>query len=298
MRGQDLGDLFLLAALWGSTFLFLQLSAGEFGPLGVIAVRTLVAAAILVPLMFLLKKWHHLMRDLKHIVIVGAHGVALPFVLTAYASLSLPSGFLSVLNASAPLWGGIVTWLWLKEKLPFWRIAGLIIGFAGIVVLLWSKLTFFQEHTATLWSVLAGLMGPLSYAVSASYTKKHLMHCDPVAASAGSLLVAGLLVLPFAYWTWPDTDISTRAWGAAIMLAIACTAVSYIIYYRFQLSVGPSKAVTVTFLIPVFAILWGWLWLDEVITMQMLIGAGVILAGTALATGLIPRNRTISSKKS
>jgi len=296
MRSQDLSDLFLLAALWGSTFLFLQLSASEFGPLGVIAVRTLVAAAILVPLMLFLKKWHHLMRDLKHIVIVGVHGVALPFVLIAYASVSLPSGFLSVLNASAPLWGrGSWPGLWLKDRLSIWRITGLIVGFVGILVLLWSKLTFFQEHTAALLPVMAGLLGPLSYAVSASYTKKHLMHCDPVAASAGSLLVAGLLVLPFAWWTWPDTEISTRAWGAAIILGIACTAISYIIYYRFQLSVGPSKAVTVTFLIPVFAILWGWLWLGEDVTLQMLMGAGVILIGTALATGMWPRKKAAST---
>lgn len=291
MQGRDLSDLFLLAALWGSVFLFTKVSVGDFGVTPLAVIRTLLAAAALIPFMFWFKKWPYLLRDLKGIAIVGLLGVASPFLLLAYSSTVLPSSFLSILAAAAPLWAGAIAWVWLKDKLPIWRMAGLCLGFAGILLLVWNRLHSIAISTDVALAMASGLLGPILYASSVIYTKKNLMKCDPLATSMGSLLIAGIIVLPFAWFNWPETSISKISWASAIVLAVGSTAISYIIYYRFQLSVGPARAVTVTFLVPVFAVFWGWLLLDETVTMLMLGGAAVILLGTALAIGLLPWRR-------
>lgn len=291
MRGRDLSDLLFLAVLWGSLYLFIKVSIDDFGATPLIAIRTLLAAAVLIPFMFWFKKWSYLLRDLKGIAIVGVLGVALPFLLLAYASKTLPSGYMSILSAVSPLWAGVVAWVWMKDNLPFWRLIGLCLGFAGILLLVWNRMNSVEASTEVMLAIGAGLLGPLLYAISVIYTKKHLMHCDPLAASTGSLLIAGLIVLPMAWIHWPDTSITKLSWAAAIAMAVGCTAIGYIVYYRFQLSVGPSRAVTVTFLMPVCAVFWGWLLLDETVSVMMLIGAGVILVGTALAIGLLPWRR-------
>ena len=291
MRGRDLSDLFLLASLWGSIFLFIKLSVDEFGAMPLIAIRANLAAAVLIPFMFWFKKWPYLLRDFKGIAIVGMLGVAAPFLLLAYSSKTLPSGYLSILSAAAPLWAGAIAWVWLKDKLPIWRIIGLCLGFAGILLLVWNRMHSIEVTTDVTLAMAAGLLGPVLYAASVIYTKEHLMQCDPLAASMGSLLIAGIIVLPFAWLYWPEASISKVSWASAIVLAVGSTAISYIIYYRFQLSVGPARAVTVTFLVPVFAVFWGWLLLDEAVSMSMLGGAAVILFGTALAIGLLPRRR-------
>ena len=288
MRGRDLSDLLFLAILWGSIYLFIKVSVDEFGTTPLIAIRTLLGAAVLTPFMFWFKKWPFLVRDLKGIAIVSVLGVALPFLLLAYASKTLPSGYMSILSAVSPLWAGVIAWVWLKDKLPFWRIVGLCLGFAGILLLVWNRMHGVAVTTDVTLAILAGLTGPFLYSISVIYTKKHLMHCDPLAAAMGSLLIAGLIVLPFAWNHWPTATVPKLAWAAAIVLAVGCTAIGYIVYYRFQLSVGPSRAVTVTFLMPVFAVFWGWLLLDETVSVMMLAGAGVILLGTALAIGLLP----------
>ncbi len=291
MRGRDLSDLFLLAALWGSVFLFTKLSVGDFGATPLAAIRSLLAAAVLIPFVFWFKKWPYLLRDLKGIAIVGLLGVAAPFLLLAYSSKILPSGFMSILAAAAPLWAGAIAWIWLKDKLPIWRITGLCLGFAGILLLVWNRIHSIELSADVALATAAGLLGPFLYASSVIYTKKHLMQCDPLAASTGSLLIAGVVVLPFAWFYWPEASIPKVSWAAVIVLAVGSTAISYILYYRLQLSVGPARAVTVTFLVPVFAVFWGWLLLDETVSMVMLGGAAVILLGTALAIGLLPWRR-------
>lgn len=291
MRGRDLSDFLFLAIVWGSLYLFMKVAVDDFGTTPIIAIRTLLAAAVLIPFMFWFKKWNYLLRDLKGIAIVGVLGVAAPFLLLAYASQTLPSGYMSILSAVSPLWAGVIAWVWLKDKLPLWRMTGLCLGFAGILLLVWNRMHSVEVSTNVILAIGAGLLGPFLYAISVIYTKKHLMQCDPLAASTGSLLIAGLIVLPFAWVSWPEASIPKLSWAAAIALAVVCTAIGYIVYYRFQLSVGPSRAVTVTFLMPVFAVFWGWLLLDETVSVMMLIGAGVILVGTALAIGLLPWRR-------
>ena len=135
--------------------------------------------------------------------------------------------------------------------------------------------------------MIAGVAAPIFYGIAASYTKKYLMDADPIATAAGSLIAAGIVLLPFTLYTWPTEPISGSAWAALVGLGLLCTAIAYVLYYRLLIRVGPPRAMTVTFLIPVFGVLWGWLFLDENITLRIVLGGGVILLGTGLATGFV-----------
>jgi drug/metabolite transporter (DMT)-like permease len=285
MRRVDVIDLLLLAAIWGSSFLFIRLSVSDFGPIALSGMRTLIAGVTLLPILFLSKKIAVIRTYWRSIIIVGLFNSALPFIFFNFATMTLPAGTMSIINALTPLWGAAIAWVWLKDKLPPLRMLGLMVGFAGILVLVWDKLSF--NDTASIYAVIAGVAAPIFYGIAASYTKKYLMDADPIATAAGSLVAAGLMLLPFTLYTWPSTSISGGAWAALLGLGLLCTAVAYVLYYRLLIRVGPPRAMTVTFLIPVFGVFWGWLFLGESITLRIVMGGGVILLGTALATGFV-----------
>ena len=152
-------------------------------------------------------------------------------------------------------------------------------------MLVWDKLTF--GASGSVLAVAAGVTAPIFYGIAASFTKKYLNGADPVATATGSLISSGLLLLPFTIWFWPENPVSVGAWGAVLGLTVLCTSNAYTLYYKLLMHIGPSKAMTVTFLVPVFGVFWGWLCLDEVVTLYVLLGGMVILFGTALATGLV-----------
>jgi drug/metabolite transporter (DMT)-like permease len=239
----------------------------------------------LLPILFLSKKIAVIRTYWRSIIIVGLFNSALPFIFFNFATMTLPAGTMSIINALTPLWGAAIAWVWLKDTLPPLRMFGLMVGLAGILVLVWDKLSF--NDTASIYAVIAGVSAPIFYGIAASYTKKYLMDTDPIATAAGSLVAAGLILLPFTLYTWPSTPISGGAWLALLGLGLLCTAVAYILYYRLLIRIGPPRAMTVTFLIPVFGVLWGWLFLGESITLRIVMGGGVILLGTALATGFL-----------
>jgi drug/metabolite transporter (DMT)-like permease len=129
------------------------------------------------------------------------------------------------------------------------------------------------------------------YGLSASLTKRHLSGVPPLAVAAGSQLAAAVvLALPAAWW-WPAVAPPPLAWLTTAMLAVLCTGLAYLLYFRLIAHIGPANAIAVTFLIPAFAVLWGWLFLGEALTPTMLLGCAVILVGTALATGLLNPTR-------
>ena len=289
MRRNDLYTLLLLAAVWGGSILFMRVAVGELGPLPMMGLRTLGAGLLLLPLLIIQKKLPLLIAHWRPIAIVGIFNSALPFVLFAYATQSIASGTMSVINAVTPLWGAAIAWVWLKDKLPPMRMLGLLVGFAGIVVLVWDKLT--TGASGSLLAVTAGVAAPIFYGIAASFTKKYLKGADPVATATGSLISSGLLLLPFSVWLWPENPVSPGSWGAVLGLTVLCTSIAYTLYYKLLNNIGPSKAMTVTFLVPVFGVFWGWLYLDEAVTVHVLMGAGVILLGTALATGLLGRKK-------
>lgn len=289
MKAGDLAELLLLAAVWGASFLFMRIASPEFGPLALALLRVGGAALFLVPLLWLRQGRQPLLgpRPLAMLAVAFMNS-ALPFALYAYAALHLPAGLSSILNATVPMWGALVAWLWMGEQLDRYRALGLLLGFTGVAWLVQAKTGL--NLNASLWAVLACLLATLNYAIGAVATKRWLGGAvTPLGVAAGSQFASALWLLPFGLWAWPDALPSTTAWLNLAGLALLCTGVAYILYFRLMARVGPTKAVTVTFLIPVFAVLWGALFLGEALTLAMAGGGALILAGTALALGLWPR---------
>jgi len=287
MTRRDITDLLVLAALWGGSFLFVRIAVPEFGPVPLIELRVGLAALLLTPLAIARGNVRAIAQRWPAVLLVGACNAAIPFVLYAYAAQALGAGFLSVANASTPVWGAVIGWLWLKDRLPRMRQAGLAVAMAGIVVLVWDKLGFREGGTGP--AVLAAICAPMFYGVAANGTKRYLAGVDALSNAWGSMTAAALLLLPLAIWQWPAEPVSFAAWRATILLAVACTGIAYIMFFRLIASVGPTAAVSVTFLVPVFGVLWGVWFLDEALTLRIVLGAAIILAGTALTLGLADR---------
>ncbi|SAI67098.1 membrane protein [Bordetella ansorpii] len=289
MTRRDGFDLFFLAAVWGGSFLFIRIAVPEFGPAALMELRVGVAALFLLPLATLRGKLPSIIARWPAVLGVGIFNAAIPFLLYAYAAKSLGAGFLSVANASTPVWGAVIGWLWLKDSLPARRQLGLAVAMVGIVVLVWDKLEFHSGGTGP--AVLAAVCAPLFYGVAANATKRYLAGVDALANATGSMTAAALVLMPLAIWNWPPQPVSFAAWQAVILLAVVCTGIAYIMFFRLIANVGPTAAVSVTFLVPVFGVLWGVWFLDEALTPRIVSGAAIILAGTALALGLTDRLR-------
>ena len=289
MTARDHADLLLLGALWGASFLFMRLGAADFGPIALVLVRVGGGAAFLLPLLLWRRQAGALRLHWRHIAVVGLLNSALPFLLFSTAALVLGTALMSVFNATAPIWGALVGWLWLGDKPTRERGLGLLIGIAGVVGLAWGKADFKPgEHgISAAIGVLACVTATLLYGVGANYTRRYLAGVPAMPIAAGSQLAsAALLALP-ALWAWPPVNPSTTAWLAALALAVLCTGVAYALYFKLLARTGTGNAMSVTLLIPAFALLWGWLFLDERPTAGMLAGCAVILFGTALSTGLL-----------
>lgn len=292
MKQADLLELISLAALWGASFLFMRLGAGEFGPVALSFVRVLGATMLLLPLLARQGQLGALRTHWRPIFVVGLTNSALPFLCFSYAALSINAGVSAVFNAATPLFGAVIAWLWLKDKLTPARIVGLVIGFAGVLWLVWDQAAFKPGASSSGWAVLACLGATVLYGFSASFTKRHLTGVPPMAVAAGSQLSATLFLAVPAVWWWPQQMPSAQGWLFALVLAVACTGLAYLLYFRLIAHIGPANAISVTFLIPVFAVIWGAVFLGESVSLAMALGCAVILLGTSLATGVLrPRSK-------
>ncbi|MCU0952482.1 MAG: DMT family transporter, partial [Burkholderiaceae bacterium] len=208
-----------------------------------------------------------------------------------FATLHVTAGFAAILNATTPLWTALIGWLWLRTAIRPLQWLGLAIGLAGVMVLVWGKASLRPDASqlGTTLALCAALVATASYGLSSNVTRSRLAELPPLVLAAGSQIGAALLLAVPAALTWPAIMPGAAAWGSAIALGIACTGLAYLLYFRLIARVGAVGASAVTFLIPVFASLWGALFLDEAITLQMLAGGAVILVGTALGLGLLRR---------
>ena len=289
-----LGDFFLLAAIWGSSFLFTHLAAVEFGALPTAAIRVTVASLFLLPIIGLKGHLPTLRQHWKKVFFIGMLNSGIPFACFAFALLSISTGLSAILNATVPMFGALVAWVWLKDKPTRLRMLGLLIGFTGVAMLAWNKAMFKPDASGVApgWAVLACLTACVCYGISASYTKRFLGGLPPLVTAGGSQIGAMLgLALPAAMF-WPARTPGTTAWLAIVVVGVLCTGLAYIVFFRLIENAGPPRALSVTFLVPVFAVFYGAVFLGERVTPWMLLCAVVIVCGTALATGLVKVRRT------
>ncbi|MCC2617123.1 DMT family transporter [Aestuariibacter halophilus] len=295
MKWQDGLALVVLAAMWGASFLFMRTATPEFGAIALVAVRTGIAAMCLIPIMMMRRKWPDFVLYWRPILFVGVVNTAIPFCLFSYATVHLGAGFGAILNATAPMFGALMAVVWLHDKLGISGVLGLIVGFIGVVVV--SSLRVDEGAISGLLPIAAALCATTSYGIAACYTKKRLAGVSTLAIATGSQIMAALVLAPLAAMTWPQTLPSASAWTQVAVLGVACTGLAYLLYFRLIENVGAAKAMTVGYLVTVFGVLWGILFLDEVLYPRLIVGAALIIIGVSMTTGWL-RWRRIAARAS
>ncbi|QIL73132.1 EamA family transporter [Diaphorobacter sp. HDW4B] len=285
-------EFLLLSAIWGASFLFMRMGAAEFGPFPTAGLRVILAALFLIPVMVLKGEWSALRKHWKRVLLAGVINSAIPFALFAWAVMHITTGLTSILNATVPLFGALVAWVWLGERIQRLRWVGLLLGFLGVALLAWKAPGGAgMKNDDAIWAIGACLCASICYAIAANFAKRYLVGVPALASATGSLIGASLCLVIPTIICWPAQMPGPRAWSAVIAIAILCTGIAYFLYFRLIANAGPSRAVAVTFLAPAFAVLYGTVFLHETVTLWML-GCGlVIVCGTMLSTGLIGHRR-------
>lgn len=251
---RDIAALLLLASIWGGSFIFMRVAAPEFGIYVLVAIRTVLATSVLLPILMMTGGVSQIFKHWFPIALVGLANTAVPFVLFNYSSLHLEAGVNAILNATAPMFGALVAWLWLGDKLTPTAIAGLALGFLGVTVISQQKL---GEGDISFVPILTALLATTCYGIAASMMKRWLQGVRPLVVATGSQAMASIMLAPFALSTLPATMPSANAWLNAVALAILGTAIAYILYFKLIANVGPAKAISVAYMVPLFGIIWG-----------------------------------------
>ena len=282
MRRIDLIRLCLLAAIWGASFLLMRLIAPVLGPIWTADLRVGIAGLSMSLFMLLRAQRLGLRRNWRAYLLMGTFNSALPAVLFSYAALTLPAGYSAILNATSPLWGALIGATLLGESLRVRKMLGLLCGIGGVALLVRLGPVHFSH--AVLLAALACVAASLCYAGSGAYAKLHSSGIAPNRMATGSQLGAALVLLPALPLAPPHAAPTLQIALLMVLLAVLCSAVAYFLYFRLIADIGPTKSLTVTFLIPLFALLWGAVFLHEAINWITLIGCTMVILATWLVT--------------
>ncbi|ALM53169.1 DMT family transporter [Halomonas huangheensis] len=295
MSTTDTLKLLLLSTLWGMSFIFMRVASPEFGAIPLVMIRMGVGALLLLPLLMSLRYLRLVRENLGKLALLGFINHVIPFTLLALATLQLEAGFTSLINATTPIFTALIGALWFATPIQKRQYIGLAVAFLGIYVLSGNRLNF--EIGGDGWFILATLGATFCYGIAGNYSKTRLSHLPVRVLAAGSCSMSGLMLLIPGLMMWPDAPISGAAWGSALAMAVFSTTVAFLLFFSLLASAGATAASTVTFLVPVSALLWGYLLLDEVLTLRILLGMAITLGGTAVATGMLPQWRRDQSKQ-
>jgi drug/metabolite transporter (DMT)-like permease len=272
-------ELTLLGAIWGGSFLFMRVAAPHFGPFALVEVRLALGAMVLMPFLWQARKQFSAARWLQ-LAGIGAINSGIPFVLFAWGAERAPAGIGAITNAMAVMFAALVAFLFYGEKIGVRRGIGLAVGFAGVAVLASGK----TGGGISVWpAVLAGTLAALLYGIAANLIRRYLAGVPAGAVAAATLASAALLLLPLAIYAWPSQPVPALSWICVVLLGIVCTGAAFAIYYRLIHRIGAPRAATVTYLVPLFGVLWAWLFLHEPLTPSMALSGALILGGVALS---------------
>lgn len=275
MRAADAARLIALAAIWGASFLFIRIVSPVIGPWLTADLRVLIAALALLAWFRLTgfdaqwRKWG------RHYVVVGIFTSGVPFLLYAYAALTLSAGLMAILNATSPMFGALMSAALLGERLSVRRIVGLLVGVVGVAVVTRPDAAGFAP-----FAVAACLGAACCYGFGGAYLRRWAKEAPPRGMAVGTQLAAGLLLLPPAALSLPQPVFDPLILASLLALGLVCGAIAYILYFRLIRDIGATGALTVTYLIPVFGMLFGAVFLGETVTASMIGGVVLVLAGT------------------
>jgi drug/metabolite transporter (DMT)-like permease len=272
-------ELTLLGAIWGGSFLFMRVAAGDFGPFALVEVRLVLGALILLPFLWKARAQFTQPRLWLHLTWIAAINSAIPFVLFAWGAERAPAGIGAITNSMAVMFASLVAFIFYGEQIGPRRAAGLLLGFVGVAVLASEKTSGGSVGPAA----LAGTTAAFLYGIGVNAIRAHLKGVSAAAVAAATLSIASLLLAPLAIHSWPTRSIPAGSWISAILLGVLCTGTAYAIFYRLIHRVGGPRAATVTYLVPLFGVVWAWLFLNEALTSKMAAAGALILGGIALS---------------
>ena len=280
MKSADYARLLLLAAIWGGSFVFLRIVTPVLGPIVTADLRVLIAWGVLTIYLRIIGIDMAWRRFWMQYLVIGAFNAALPFFLFAFAALYIPASYSAILNATSPFFGAFFACLWLSEKVTLLKILGFVFGIAGVGLV--TGVAPDGVDSLAKWSMAACLLAAASYGFVSVYAKRFAAAANPRAIAGGSQLMAGLLLLPFTPLAPPAGAVTVLIAVNMIVFALLSSGVAFLLYFRLIADIGPTKALTVTFLMPAFTMIWAGLFLNEKITTVMIVGCFLILAGTTL----------------
>lgn len=281
MSARSVALLVILAALWGGSFVFMRVAVPALGPVPLAFVRVALAAAVLLAVAYAQRRMPDFRARWRDFAVVGIVNSALPFVLFCYAEQYVTASTAAILNATSPFFGAIAAAIWLGEALTWRKAAGMAIGFTGVAVLVgWHPESMTRDTTL---AIAACLAAALCYGLGGTYTRRRLAGVPSFAVACASQLAAAIVLAPATPLATIPGPVTPLVIANVVALALASTAAAYLIYFKLIADVGPTRALTVTFLIPLFGVLWGYLFLGEVLTPGMFAGGALIVAGTTLA---------------
>ncbi|GGE61195.1 DMT family transporter [Priestia taiwanensis] len=286
MKTKDIAALFGLAALWGASFLFMRIASPAIGPFLTTQGRVTIAAIALLIYIIIIKKSTEWRQRWKQYLIIGALNAAIPFTLISTASLHLNASIMAIINSMTPLFTALIVWLWLKEKLGVRKWIGIMVGIIGVLFLVgWSPISFTPE---VIIAIILCILSTVFYGIGGVYAKKAFNGVQPLLVAFGQQIGASFLLIPFTLFHLPtsaSTITPTVVWSV-VCLALLCTAIGYLLYFYLITSVGPTKALSVTFLVPLFGMIWGVVFLNEQINIGMIAGLMVILISIFLISDI------------
>lgn len=276
--------LFVLAALWGASFLFIRIAVPILGPFPLVESRVLLGGLILLGYAILMGQAPNWRLYWKRYLLIGLFNNAIPFTLIATAQLNMTASLAALLNATVPLFSAFIAAFWIKEKLTKLKLFGLFLGIIGVGIIVgWQTDNL---DSTRIVSILLMLGATLSYGVAVVYSKVAFARLNPIATSTGQLLASSTIILPFALFNPPQQMIQSDVLFSVLGLAVLSTSIAYLIYFHLIESAGPTNAASVTLLIPFFSSLWGAIFLNEQLLINEIVGFLVILVSLLLVTGM------------
>lgn len=273
--------LYALAGVWGASYLLIKIGLDDLSPVWVAWGRTLMAAIVLLPFALRLGALRGLAVRWRAILVLAVIQVVIPFTLISWGEQEVPTALTGILIASAPLYTAVLAiWVDHEEKVEGVRLVGLLIGVAGVIALVGLDLS---GSAAALLGAIAILVASIGYAAGGLVLKNNLPGASPVGVVAAIMVAGAVMLAPLAAFTAPDRVPGVGPIAAVAALGLVGTGVAFVVFYRLIRKVGPGRALIVSYLAPGFAVIYGAVLLDEVITAGTLIGLGLILAGSWLA---------------
>jgi drug/metabolite transporter (DMT)-like permease len=282
LRTADYARLVLLAAIWGGAFIFLRVVAPVLGPAWTAEPRVLLGGLALLAWLRISGVDPGLRRHARFYLLIGTVNIAMPFALFSYAAMHAPASLLSIVNATAPIFGLAWSAAFGDERITLRRAAGLVLGIAGVALIVRPPGT--TVDTQILLAIGAVLSACCCYGATGVLMKRFASGASPLGMAAGNQLGAALILLPLLPLLPPLAAPSLLVLANLLGLALLASGVAFLLYFRLIADVGATRALTVTYLIPLFGVLWGWLFLGEALPASALGGGALILAGTVLVT--------------